>query len=134
MLIKISSIYFFKFNWKYQTAMSCVVFYVYLKEKWRWLGGSVDWMSNFDSGHDLTVHEFDLVSALCYQHRACLGFSLSLSLCPSPAMLSLSKKIFKKISKRNKNVAVLLYDVDHWKLQFYNLFKFVIQSFHSIPW
>ena len=44
--------------------------------------------SNFSSGHDLTVHEFEPRVGLCadsLEPGARLGFCVSLSLCPSPA-------------------------------------------------
>ena len=58
------------------------------------LGGSVGSASNFSSGHDLTVCEFEPRVGLyadSSEPGACLGFCVSLSLCPSPAhALSLS--------------------------------------------
>ena len=48
---------------------------------------------DFGSGHDLTVRGMEPRVEQC---GTCLGFSLSLSLCPSPAhALSLSIKINK---------------------------------------
>ena len=44
---------------------------------------------DFDSSHDLTIHETEPHVGLCAEHGGYLGFSLSLSLCPFPA-LSLS--------------------------------------------
>ena len=42
---------------------------------------------DFGSGHDLTDREFEPHIRLCADScGACLGFSLSLSLCPSPAL------------------------------------------------
>ena len=43
---------------------------------------------DFSSGRDLTVREFEPCVRLCAdssEPRACLGFCVSLSLCPSPA-------------------------------------------------
>ena len=61
------------------------------------LDGSVGWVSNFGSDHDLTVHEFEPRVGLCaviLEPGTCLSFCvfLSLSLCPLPLMLSLSQK------------------------------------------
>ena len=60
------------------------------------LGGSVGQASDFGSGHDLTVHEFEPRVRLCADSSgpgACFRFCVSLSLCPSPAhTLSLSQK------------------------------------------
>ena len=61
------------------------------------LGGSVGWASDFGSGHDLAVPEFEPCTRLCadsLEPGARFGFCVSLSLCPSPAhalSLSLSK-------------------------------------------
>ena len=45
-------------------------------------GGSVGQTSDFSSGHDLTVHETEPLTGLCTDNGgACLGFSVSLSLC-----------------------------------------------------
>ena len=52
------------------------------------LGGSVGWASDFGSGHDLAVREFEPRVGLCADSSepgACFGFCVSLSLCPSPA-------------------------------------------------
>ena len=70
------------------------------------LGGSVDWVSDFGSGHDLTVPEFEPCVGLCAdisEPRACFRFSLPL--CHSPAWaLSLSLSLFlKDKNKRKKN-------------------------------
>ena len=63
-------------------------------------GCSVGCASDFSSGHDLVVHEFEPRVGLCADSSepgACFGFCVSLSLCPSPALaLSLS---LSKISK-----------------------------------
>ena len=40
---------------------------------------------DFGSGHDLLVRETEPCIGLFTEHGSCLGFSLSLSLCPSPA-------------------------------------------------
>ena len=74
------------------------------------LGGSVSWASDFGSGHDLTVCEFKPHVGFCADSSepgACFGFSVSLSLCPSPAhSLSLSvSKINKTLKKINKRVS-----------------------------
>ena len=53
----------------------------------------------FGSGHDLMVHEFEFHLGLCAGLSACLGFSFSHSLCPSPA-LKISKQKLKKKSLR----------------------------------
>ena len=51
-----------------------------------WLGGSASKSTlAFSSDHGLMVHEFKFTSwALHWQHGACLGSSLSLSVCPFP--------------------------------------------------
>ena len=52
------------------------------------LGGSVGWASDFGSGHDLTVCEFEPRVGLCAdgsEPGACFGFCVSPSLYPSPA-------------------------------------------------
>ena len=60
------------------------------------LGGSVGGASDFGSGHDLTVREFEPHVGLCADSSepgACFRFCVSLSLCPSPAhALSLTLK------------------------------------------
>ena len=61
------------------------------------LGGSVGKASDFGSGHDLAVREFEPHVGLCADSSepgACFGFCISLSLCSSPVhalALSLSK-------------------------------------------
>ena len=63
------------------------------------LGGSVGQVSDFSSGHDLTVHEFEPRVGRCADSSepgACFGFCLPLSFWPSPThalsfSLSLSK-------------------------------------------
>ena len=60
------------------------------------LGCSIGCASDFSSGHDLTVHEFEPHIGLCAdssESGSCFRFCVSLSLCPSPALtLSLSQK------------------------------------------
>ena len=62
------------------------------------LGGSVGWASDFSSGRDLMVYEFEPHVRLCADSSepgACLRFWVSLSLCPFPACvqsLSVSEK------------------------------------------
>ena len=63
------------------------------------LGGSVSEASDFGSGHDLTVCEFEPCVGLCADSSepgACFGFCVSLSLSLS---LSLSQKINKHLKK-----------------------------------
>ena len=69
------------------------------KKKWiekGCLGGSVGEVSDFSSGHDLTVCGFEPRVGLCADSSepgACFGFCVSLSLCSSPThALSLSLK------------------------------------------
>ena len=55
------------------------------------LGGSVGWASDFGSGHDLTVREFEPSIGLCADSSepgACFGFCVS-SLSAPPCMHSL---------------------------------------------
>ena len=64
------------------------------------LGGSVSWASNFSSGHDLTVREFEPHVGLCADSSepgACFRFCVSPSLCFSPA---------HALSKINKNIKI----------------------------
>ena len=65
------------------------------------LGGLVGWASDFDSGHDLTVREFEPRVGLWAdgsEPGACFRFCVSLSLCPSPVhALSLSVSKINKI-------------------------------------
>ena len=67
------------------------------------LGGSAGYASNFGSGHDLTVREFEPRGGLCADSSepgAGFGFCVSLYLCPSPAhALSLCQKIYKHQKK-----------------------------------
>ena len=70
-------------------------------------GESVGWVSDFSSGHDLTVCGFKPHVRFCADSSepgACFGFYVSLSLCPSPTgvhshALSLSPSL-SKINKR----------------------------------
>ena len=57
------------------------------------LGGSVGEASDFSSGHDLAVREFEPHVRLCAassEPGACFRFCVSLSLCASPTRISLS--------------------------------------------
>ena len=58
------------------------------------LGGSVGQTSDFSSGHNLVIHDFEPRIGLCAdssEPRACFRFCVSLSLYPLPArILSLS--------------------------------------------
>ena len=77
---------------------------IYLRmEAWGYLGGSVGWVYNFHSGHDLTVCEFEPRVGLyadSLEPGTCFVFCVSFSLCPSPThTLSLSLS-FSKINKR----------------------------------
>ena len=62
------------------------------------LGGSVGWVSDFSSGHDLAVGGFEPRVGLCAggsEPGACFTFCVSLSLCSSPSRtlsLSVSQK------------------------------------------
>ena len=58
---------------------------------------------DFDSGHDVMVYGTELHIGLCIEWGACLGFSLSLSLCPFPT-LSFSLKINKLKKFLNKRI------------------------------
>ena len=60
----------------------------FLKKGGEHLGGSVGWATDFGSGHDLVVREFEPRVGLCADSSApgaCFRFCVSLSLCPSPA-------------------------------------------------
>ena len=65
---------------------------------WGRLGGSVGYASDFSSGHDLTVGEFEPRVGLCadsWEPGARFGFCVSFSLCLSPVHtlpLSVSQK------------------------------------------
>ena len=59
------------------------------------LGGSVGWTSDFGSGHDLAVREFEPHVGLCADSSepgACFRFCVSLSLTLPVHALSLSQK------------------------------------------
>ena len=75
--------------------------YLFKKKKVERLGGSVCWASDFSSGHDLTVCEFESRVGLCADSSepgARFRFCVSLPLCPSPThALSLSKINIKKL-------------------------------------
>ena len=64
------------------------------------LGGSVSWVSDFGSGHDLTACEFESHVRLCddsSEPGACFEFCVPLLLCPSPAhALSLSLSLYQE--------------------------------------
>ena len=80
-------------------------FFTFEKQQGGRLGGSVGWVSDFGSGHDLTVREFENRVGLWAdgsEPGACFRFCVSLSLCPSPVhALSLSvPKIKKNIEKK----------------------------------
>ena len=70
----------------------------HLKYKLGCLGGSVSKVSNFGSGHDLTVREFEPYIGLCADSSepgACFGFCVSFSLSAPPRLklcLSLCQK------------------------------------------
>ena len=61
------------------------------------LGGSVGWASDFNSGHDLMIYEFEPRVGLWAdgsEPGACFRFCVSVSLCPAPVhavSLSVSK-------------------------------------------
>ena len=75
------------------------------------LGGSVGWASDFGSGPDLAVHEFEPRVGLCADRSepgACFRFGVSLSLCPSPAhALSLSISKINKTFQKKRHVCSL---------------------------
>ena len=63
------------------------------------LGGSVGSVSDFGSGHDLAVHEFEPRVRLCADSSepgACFGFYVSLSLPLPPLILCLSLSLSQK--------------------------------------
>ena len=84
------------------------------KQPLGYLGGSVSYISDFGSGHDLTVRGFQPHIRLCAdgsEPEVFFGFCVSLSLCPTPTCtlpLSLSKinkhlkKILEMCSKSSK--------------------------------
>ena len=70
------------------------------------LGGSVDWASDFGSGHDLAVCEFEPHVQLCADRSepgACFRFCVTLSLfaCPPPTLVLCLSKVNK--CKKNNN-------------------------------
>ena len=72
------------------------------------LGGSVGWVSNFHSGHDLTAREFEPYVRLCADSSepgVCFGFSVPPSLCSSLAhalspFLSRIDKTLKNLKRK----------------------------------
>ena len=66
-------------------------------------------MSDFGSGHNLAIPEFEPRVGLCVvdssEPGACFGFRVSLSLCPSPASALSLSKMNKNIKKFLKNVS-----------------------------
>ena len=70
------------------------------------VGAWVGKASDFSSGHDLVVHEFETCVGLCADSSepgVCFRFCVSLSLCPSSThalSLSLKNKHLKKGKKR----------------------------------
>ena len=75
----------------------------------RFLGCLVDFVSDFSSGHGLTVPEFEPRVRLCADSSepgACFQFCVSLSLCSFPTCgLSPSKINIKKIKKKNYGIS-----------------------------
>ena len=69
--------------------------------------GASGWLSqlssNFSSGHDLTVREFEPHIRLSAVHRACFRSSVPLSLCPSH-----THALFLTLSKINKPLKIFL--------------------------
>ena len=66
------------------------------QERGAWVAQSVKRLSDFSSGHDLKVPEFEPHIGLCADSSepgACFGFFVSLSLCPSPLMRVLSVSV-----------------------------------------
>ena len=68
------------------------------------LGGSVGWASDFGSGHDLTVSEFEPRVGLCAdspEPGACFGFCVSLALSPPPQLMLCLSCLSKINIKKN---------------------------------
>ena len=88
---------------KYKYFSSLVTVFVLKFILGAWVAQSAKHLTlDFCSGHELMVQVRVLCPALCWHHRACLGFCVSLSLCPSPVhALSLSVPKIKK-NKKNK--------------------------------
>ena len=83
-------------------------FFFFFKKTGTWVAQLVKHLTlGFSSGHDLMASWVQASRrALSWHHRACLGFSLSLSLCPSPTCaISVSLKINKL--KKNLNAITL---------------------------
>ena len=79
------------------------------------LGGSVGWVSDFGSRHDLTVCEFEPHVGLCADSSepgACFGLWVSLSHSPYPACaLSLSLSLSQKeINIKKKLNSTLIFE------------------------
>ena len=68
------------------------------------LGGLVQHLTlDFVSGHNLMVHEIKSCVWLCADSsRACLGFSHSLFLCPSPVLSLNINKLYLKKKVKNR--------------------------------
>ena len=79
----------------------CILWKIHVKKKLKWcLGGSVSWVSDFGSGHDLIVRGFEPHIGLCAdgsEPRVCFRFCVSLSL-PLPCLCF----VFLCLSKINK--------------------------------
>ena len=75
----------------------------------RWVPQSVKfWTLDVGSGYDLTVRGLEPShQALRWQHRACLGFSVSHSLCPSPAHTHVHT--FSQNKERKKYLYIFFY-------------------------
>ena len=80
-------------------------------------------MSDFSSGHDLTVCELEPHIGLCAdssEPAACLGFCVSLSLslplpcsCLSLSLSKIKKKTFKKLKNKNRRGTWVAQSVKH---------------------
>ena len=88
-------------NWE-PVALPEPTYAVNVQELWGCLCGSVGWASDFGSGHDLTVREFEPCIRLCadsLEPGACFRFSVFLSLTlPNSISVCLSLSV-SKISK-----------------------------------